>query len=108
MGGIGQPLPVEMGNGMSFDNKRLKITIQLGAEKDAFDDDGNNTIVFDGLRTSCNINYGNGAVMPNAQIRIYGLNLENMMKLLRRHYMKNCQLNLKKILVSKIKMAFTI
>ena len=83
MGGIGQPLPVEMGNGLSFDNKRLKITIQLGAEKDAFDDDGNNTIVFDGLRTSCNINYGNGAVMPNAQIRIYGLNLENMMKLLR-------------------------
>lgn len=68
---------------MSFDTKRLKITIQLGAEKDTFDDDGNNTLVFDGLRVACNINYGNGALMPNAQIRIYGLKLENMMKLLR-------------------------
>lgn len=68
---------------MSIQEKRLKITIQLGAEKDAFDDDGNNMLVFDGLQVSCNINYGNGSLMPNAQIRILGLKLENMMKLLR-------------------------
>ena len=39
--------------------------------------------MFEGLRTSCHINYGNGSVMPNAQIRIYGLKMENMVKLLR-------------------------
>jgi len=57
------------------------LTIRLQADGDFFNFDGkgdaNNTLVFDGLRTSCQIGYGNGNVMPTARIRIYGLRLEN-------------------------------
>ena len=35
------------------------------------------------MRSSCQINYGNGAVLPSARIKIYGLKLESMTKLLR-------------------------
>lgn len=71
----------------SYSEKRIRITIRLQADGDFFNFDGkgdaNNTLVFDGLRTSCQIGYGNGNVMPTARIRIYGLRLENMAKLLR-------------------------
>lgn len=63
--------------------KRIKVTVVLTGEDKTFDAKGNNTLVFDKLRTECRINYGNGALMPSAQIRIYGLKLENMLSLLR-------------------------
>ena len=67
----------------SLKEKRIKVTILLAGEGKDFDGKGNNTLVFDRLRTECRINYGNGAVMPTADIRIYGLKLENMLALLR-------------------------
>lgn len=67
----------------SLKEKRIKVTIMLMGEGKKFDDDGNNTLVFDGLRTECRINFGNGAPMPSAQIRLYGLRLENMLTLFR-------------------------
>lgn len=68
---------------MSIKEKILKVSIKLGQEKDAWDAKGNDTLVAQGLRTSCQINYGNGSVLPGARIKIYGLKLETMMKLLR-------------------------
>ncbi|UOO77919.1 hypothetical protein LVJ85_05515 [Neisseria sp. Dent CA1/247] len=67
----------------SLKEKKIKATVLLGSQDKVFDQKGNNTLVFDGLRTECRINYGNGSVMPSAQIRIYGLRLENMLSLLR-------------------------
>lgn len=67
---------------MSIEEKIIKVRIILGAQDDSFDGE-NNTIIFDGLRTSCQIQYGNGAVLPSAHIRIYGLKMANMAKLLR-------------------------
>lgn len=67
----------------SLKEKRIKITILLAGEGKDFDGEGNNTLVFDGLRTECRINYGNGSVMPTANVRIFGLRLENMLALLR-------------------------
>lgn len=55
----------------------------LGTEGSTFDENGNNTLIFDDLRVQCQIQYGNGAVMPSANIRIYGMRQESMMKLLR-------------------------
>lgn len=67
----------------SLKEKRIKVTILLSGEDKDFDGDGNNTLVFDGLRTECRINYGNGSVMPTANVRIFGLKLSNMLTLLR-------------------------
>ena len=63
----------------SLKEKRIKITILLSGEDKDFDGKGNNTLVFDGLRTECRINYGNGSVMPTANVRIFGLKLSNML-----------------------------
>lgn len=68
---------------MSIKEKILRVSIKLGQEKDVWDAKGNDTLVVEGLRTSCQINYGNGAVMPSARIKIYGLKLDSMLKLLR-------------------------
>lgn len=70
-------------NVTSLKEKKIKVTVLLAGQNKTFDKKGNNTLVFDGLRTECRIHYGNGAVMPSAQIRIYGLKLENMLALLR-------------------------
>ena len=48
-----------------------------------WDAKGSDTLVAEVLRTSCQINYGNGALMPNARIKVYGLKLDSMLKLLR-------------------------
>ena len=68
---------------MSIREKILRVSIKLGQEKDVWDAKGSDTLVAEGLRTSCQINYGNGALMPNARIKIYGLKLDSMLKLLR-------------------------
>lgn len=70
-------------NVTSLKEKRIKVTVLMAGAGKSFDGKDNNTLVFDGLRTECRINYGNGSVMPSAQIRIYGLRLENMLSLLR-------------------------
>lgn len=66
--------------GPSLNKKVIRTTITL--VDDEFKD-GKNQIVVSGLRTSCAINYGNGSVMPSAEIVIYGLALKTMNKLLR-------------------------
>ena len=68
---------------MGIKEKILRISIKLGQEKDVWDAKGNDTLVAEGLRASCQINYGNGSLMPSARIKVYGLRLETMMKLLR-------------------------
>lgn len=75
--------PLQTGVLMSIAEKIIRVSIKLEQEKDAWDAKGNDTLVAEGLRTSCQINYGNGALMPSAKIKIYGLKLESMMKLLR-------------------------
>ncbi len=68
---------------MSIKEKILRVSIKLEQKDDTWDAAGNDTLVAEGLRTSCNINYGNGALMPSAKIKIYGLQLDRMLKLLR-------------------------
>ena len=67
--------------------KEIKITITLAGK-----DEGGQSLVFSGshnqmsavgLRIYCDIMCGFGAVAPTAQIRVYGLALEKMTKLLR-------------------------
>lgn len=60
--------------------KYIRTTITL--VDDEFDD-GSNQIVAEGLRTICMIQFGGGAVMPVADITIYGLAMESMLKLTR-------------------------
>lgn len=64
-----------------MDKKVIRLTITL--TDDTFDDDGNNIIVVEGLRTLCRINYGNGSVVPQADVVVYGLSMPVMMKLTR-------------------------
>lgn len=63
-----------------MDKKVIRSTITL--VNDRFDDDSNQ-IIAEGLRTICNIQFGGGAVMPHAEIIIYGLPLDVMHKLMR-------------------------
>lgn len=60
--------------------KVIRTTITLVGDEFA---DGSNRIVADGLRTLCTIQFGGGAVMPHADIAIYGLNMDAMLKLTR-------------------------
>lgn len=63
-----------------MDKKVIRSTITLVNDKF---DDGTNQIIAEGLRTICNIQFGGGAVMPHAEIIIYGLRLDVMHKLMR-------------------------
>lgn len=63
-----------------MDKKAIRTTITLVNDK--FDDD-TNQIIAEGLRTICNIQFGGGAIMPYAEIIIYGLRLDVMHKLMR-------------------------
>jgi hypothetical protein len=42
-----------------------------------------NPLITENLRTICTINFGNGSVVPTAEIMIYGLNMPAMLKLMR-------------------------
>ena len=65
--------------------KEIKVTITLnGEEPQSFTSTPNqNQMSANGLRVLTDIAYGYGAIMPTAQIRIYGLSLDKMTKLLR-------------------------
>lgn len=44
---------------------------------------GKNQMTVEGLRTGCIINYGNGSIMPTAEITIYNLAMDKVEKLMR-------------------------
>lgn len=67
-----------------MNRKVIKLTITLADSKETFTTEvGQNQLSSQGLRVLCDIAFGFGAVMPTAQIRVYGLALERMTKLLR-------------------------
>lgn len=68
---------------MNIDEKVLKVSIKLGQQSDSWNAQGDDTLVAEGFRVSCQINYGNGSPLPSAKIKIFGLPLDVMMKLLR-------------------------
>lgn len=67
-----------------MDRKVIRITIRLNGKDDVFTSEGNyNQLQSTGLRVLCNIINGNGAVCPTANVKIYGLALDKMLKLMR-------------------------
>lgn len=66
-----------------MNRKQIRVTITLAGKDETFTSNGENQLSATGLRVLCDIAFGYGAVMPTAQIRIYGLALEKMMKLFR-------------------------
>ena len=67
-----------------MNRKEIKVTITLAGEDETFVSGQNkNQMSATGLRVLADIAYGYGAIMPTAQIRIFGLALEKMTKLLR-------------------------
>lgn len=60
--------------------KVIRTTITLVNDRFA---DGTNRIVAENLRTSCSVQFGGGAIVPTADIAIYGLNMQAMNKLMR-------------------------
>ncbi|TCJ96131.1 hypothetical protein EV694_1682 [Volucribacter psittacicida] len=63
----------------SFNQKKLRLTLLLGAtSQQGFDDKGNNTVIVEGLRVSAQIRNGGGIIAPTTQIVVYGLSAEIM------------------------------
>lgn len=62
-----------------MNKKIIRTTITLVG--DTFEQ--GNPLVTEDLRTRCVINFGNGSVVPHAEVTIYGLNLPAMLKLTR-------------------------
>ncbi|WKT00541.1 hypothetical protein NYR30_04435 [Gallibacterium salpingitidis] len=59
---------------MSFNKKRLKVTLYLGEKGKSFDDNGKNTVVLENFRVSAMVQSGNGSgASPTAKIMIWGL-----------------------------------
>ncbi|MDC9599018.1 baseplate hub protein [Xenorhabdus anantnagensis] len=71
---------------MAFNRKEIRITLTLSGENESFTSSGQNKLSATGFRVSVEVNYGNGAISPQAQIKIHGLPLETMERLLRRKY----------------------
>lgn len=63
-----------------MNKKVIRTTITLVGDTLA---DGSNQIITEELRTLCVINFGNGSVVPTAEVIIYGLNMPAMLKLMR-------------------------
>lgn len=63
-----------------MNKKIIRTTITLVG--DTFPD-GSNVIVSEQLRTLCVVNFGNGGIVPTAEVTIYGLNMPAMLKLMR-------------------------
>jgi hypothetical protein len=63
-----------------MNKKVIRTTITLVGDTLA---DGSNQIITEELRTICTINFGNGSVVPTAEVIIYGLNMPAMLKLMR-------------------------
>ena len=67
-----------------MNRKIIKLTLTLAGKEESFtSEDGQNQMTATGLRVSVDIAFGFGAVMPTAQIRVFGLAMEKMNKLLR-------------------------
>src|SRR6185436_19499545 len=62
-----------------MDKKVIRVTITLNGDTFA----NGNPLFAEELRTLCTINYGGGSVVPHAEISIYGLNMQSMLKLTR-------------------------
>lgn len=62
-----------------MNKKIIRTTITLVGDTFA----AGNPLVTEDLRTLCTINYGGGSIVPHAEISIYGLNMEAMLKLTR-------------------------
>jgi hypothetical protein len=63
-----------------MNKKIIRTTITLVGDTLA---DGSNQIITEELRTLCVINFGNGSVVPTAEVIIYGLNMPAMLRLMR-------------------------
>ena len=63
--------------------KVIRITLTLNDGVETFTADGDNRLSSSGLAISCVITHGNGAMSPTAQITVYNLPLEVMVKLFR-------------------------
>lgn len=63
--------------------KVIRITITLNEQEEVFTAQGNNRISSTGLAVSTSLAYGNGAITPTAQITVYGLPMDKMLKLMR-------------------------
>ena len=63
--------------------KVIRITITLNDQDEVFTAQGNNRISSTGLAVSTSLAYGNGAITPTAQITVYGLPMDKMLKLMR-------------------------
>ncbi|MDR2226867.1 MAG: hypothetical protein LBE52_12825 [Providencia sp.] len=68
---------------MAFNRKVIKITLVLGGKEESFTSDNKNKLSATGLRISAEVTNGNGAPSPSARVRVYGLPIETMSKLLR-------------------------
>ncbi|MEQ4624735.1 baseplate hub protein [Providencia manganoxydans] len=68
---------------MAFNRKVIKITLVLGGKEESFTSDNKNKLSATGLRISAEITNGNGVPSPSARVRVYGLPIETMSKLLR-------------------------
>lgn len=68
---------------MAFNRKVIKITLVLGGKEESFTSDNKNKLSATGLRISAEITNGNGAPSPSARVRVYGLPMETMDKLIR-------------------------
>lgn len=70
-----------------MNRKVIRLTITLADGTETFTTEpGQNKLSSQGLRVLCDIAFGFGAVMPSAQIRVYGLALERMNKLFRKRW----------------------
>ena len=67
-----------------MNRKVIRVTIRInGQDQICTSENEYNQLQSTGLRVSCNIINGNGAVSPTANIQIYGLALDKMLKLMR-------------------------
>ena len=67
-----------------MNRKVIRVTIRInGQEQICTSENEYNQLQSTGLRVLCNIINGNGAVSPTANIKLYGLALNTMLKLMR-------------------------
>ncbi|WP_432785027.1 hypothetical protein AAEX37_01948 [Oligella sp. MSHR50489EDL] len=63
--------------------KQIRVTLILSDKEETFTADGQNALSATGFRVLADVSYGNGAILPIAFVKIYGLSAEKMNKLLR-------------------------
>lgn len=63
--------------------KVIELSLMLNDQNVFFTSEADNKLQTAGLAISCNIAYGGGAITPTAQITVYGLKMDNMLKLMR-------------------------